>query len=142
MLMMLVRDAVTGRNELGTGAEGREVLRRQARRLIALVEGDDRARDATFAQFLRIDASLPLRTDGLLSVPLGELLDRTGAWFLAQGEAYALKAMGLDRILRNKPVPENFNMVAMAPSGEKRWFTPSGVNAVEEYGYIPPGYLP
>ena len=142
MLMLLVRDVVTGRNELSTGVEGREVLRQTVRKLLALVETNARARDATFARFLEIDSSLPIRTDGLLSVPLGEMLARTKDWFVVQSEAYLLKAQGLERILRNKPVPEDFRTLITTASGEKRWFTPSGINAVEEYGYIPPGYLP
>lgn len=142
MLMLLVRDVVTGRNELSTGVEGREVLRQKVRKLLALVETSIRARDASFAEFLRIDASLPIRTDGLLSVPVGEMLARTKDWFVVQSEAYLLKAQGLERILRNKPVPEDFHTVITTESGERRWFTPSGINAVEEYGYIPPGYLP
>ena len=142
MLMLLVRDVVTGRNELNTGVEGREVLRERAQRLLELVATNIRARDGSFAEFLRIDASLPIRTDGLLSVPVGEMLARTKDWFVVQSQHYLLKAYGLERILRNKPVPEDFHTVLTTESGEKRWFAPSGINAVEEYGYIPPGYLP
>ena len=142
MLMWLVRDAVTGKNQLSTGIEGREELLKRVRVLLHLVEVDPRARAATFARFLRIDKSLPLRTDGLMSVPLGEMFVKTKNWFLLQSEEYTLKSQGLDRILRDKPVPEDFRTVFTTMSGERKWFTPSGINAVEEYGYIPPGYLP
>ena len=142
MLMLLVRDVVTGRNEFSSGIEGREALLERARLLLHKVEVDPRAREATFAWFLRIDTSLPLRTDGLMSVPLGEMFVKTKNWFLVQRDEYTQKAQGLERILRDKTVPEDFLMVQTAVSAERKWFTPSGINAMEEYGYIPPGYLP
>ena len=142
MLMLLVRDVVTGRNEFSSGIEGREALLERARLLLHKVEVDPRAREATFARFLRIDTSLPLRTDGLMSVPLGEMFVKTKNWFLVQRDEYTKKAQGLERILRDKTVPEDFRTVLTTTLAERKWFTPSGINAVEEYGYIPPGYLP
>ena len=111
MLLLLVRDAVTGNEEFSTGVEGREILREKARRLLHMVETDSRVREATFARFLKIDASLPIRTDGLMSIPVGEMFAKTKNWFVLQQQDYTLKAQGLDRILRDKPVPEDFRIV-------------------------------
>ena len=142
MLMCLVRDAVTGTNQLSTGIEGREELLTRARYILELVDVDPEVQAATFARLLRIEKSLPLRTDGLMSMPIGDLFGKTKEWFLVQAQEYTWKSHGLDRIIRNKTVPEDFRSVVTATLADKRWFAPVGLHAVEEYGYIPPGYLP
>lgn len=142
MLMGLVRDAGTGKKQLSTDMEGREELLRRARGVLELVEVNPEARAATFARILRTDRSLPLRTHGLMNTSLGDMLAKSRNWFVVQREHYRLKADGLERILGNKSVPEDFRRVTMTQPADKQWFFPSSINASEEFGYIPLGYLP
>ena len=145
MLMVLVSDAATGRNEFTSRTdrmEGREELLRRARSVLQLVEVNPQARAASFARYLRIDQSLPLRTQGLMNTPLGEIFAKTRHWFVVQQEEYASKADGLERILRDLTVPEDFRRVMTAGLAHKQWFVPSSIYDSEGSGYIPLGYLP
>lgn len=141
-LMILVRDAVTGENRFADREGSRDTLRKWIEGLLKRIDENPDLRDATFAEFLRVDSSLPFRTDGLLSIPMGEMLSKTKDWFLLQRDQYNLKARGLENILSGRTVPEDFRTVLTSERADRRWFTPTGLNAVEEHGYIPPGYLP
>ena len=142
MLMVLVHDVATGRGEFNAGIDGRVALGKAVRALLQTVEVDPRIKAATFARFLRIDPSLPLRTNGLMNTSLGEMLAKTRSWFVVQRDEYTLKADGLGRILRDRTVPEDFRGVWTTVHAERKWFAPSSVGALEEFGYIPLGYLP
>lgn len=72
-----------------------------------------------------------------------KVLDKQKPWFIKQVDNLKLKATGLDRILNNGIVPEDFNAIGtVSPNIGKRWRFNNDLNSTVSYIYVPIGYIP
>ena len=88
-----------------------------------------------------LQAHLPVRTDGLLSLTLVEAAGKTRGWYEKQLHILRAKAVGLDNILRDLSVPEDPQKVETTDAESKIWFGRMGTSPIE-FAYVPIGYVP
>jgi hypothetical protein len=140
-IVLLVRDQVTGENRYG-GQSGQKKLKQAAEKLLSRIQSGQLA-GTSLGRVLLIPDSLPFRVDSFMSMSLAKVLDQEKPWFLKQINKLKLKAIGLDRILNNGVVPEDFNAIRTAPANiGKRWRFSNNLNSTISYIYVPIGYIP
>jgi hypothetical protein len=80
--------------------------------------------------------------DSFMSMSLAKVLGKEKPWFIKQVDKLNLKATGLDRILDNEIVPEDFNAIGTARKIGKRWQFSNNLTSTISYIYVPIGYIP
>lgn len=140
-IVLLVRDHVTGENRY-VGQSGQKKLKQAAEKLLSGIQSGKLA-GTSLGRVLLIPDSLPFRVDSFMSMSLTEVLKQEKPWFITQVDKLNLKATGLDRILNNGVVPEDFNAIGTAPANiGKRWRFSNSLTSTISYIYVPIGYIP
>ena len=98
----------------------------------------------TLASLAGLRESLPVRSDGLLGLSLGELFELQEDWFNLQLRRLRNLEEGWKRIVSTRSVPENPADVQSAPRHTKYWFMEVGLagNQQEKAAYVPFRYIP
>lgn len=138
-LLLLVRDQVSGS---GTYRNKKEKLRSHAKKLVEAVNGG-KWKNRSLARLMKVSSSLPMKNDGFLSRPLQDILASRPDELITIADNLNLKAIGLQRIIDNLTVPEDFNLVLGATTQEtKNWSFTNGTQSTVKYVYIPLSYIP
>jgi hypothetical protein len=140
-LLLLVRDQVSGS---ATYQNDKAKLQNHAKQLVESIQtGRWSKDDSSFARLMKVPSSLPMKNDGFLSKPLREIINSRPDELMTIADNLNLKQIGLQRIIDNQTVPEDFRLVMTATTKKvKGWAFTNGTQSTVKYVYIPLSYIP
>ena len=86
--------------------------------------------------------SLPIRSDGLLGLPLAELVDKDIGWFAIQMDRLEALSAGWENIKQRRSVPENPAEIFAHHGLGKLWFMRMDSVADNDVAHVPFSYIP
>ena len=142
-VILQVVDQVTGVRRYVGGEQAQQDLAADVRGLLQAVGNREPVSDRRLAAFLRLPESLPIRSDGLLGLTIGELFEQPENWFHVQRERLDNLAEGWRRVVGSVSIPESPSGILSAPERPKYWFSDglAGTQA-ERTAYVPFAYVP
>ena len=97
----------------------------------------------TFARgVVKLPASLPFDVEGVLALPLGEILKRDIEWIGAQARSLKLKSQGMEWIVNGYSVPEWPAEMKAENRERKNWMFKVETAPTVAYLHIPISYIP
>ncbi|MBF0235750.1 MAG: hypothetical protein HQK65_22345 [Desulfamplus sp.] len=141
-LVLLIRDQVTGAKNYQNNEEGKQKLSKNAEKLLNKIKSDDKLASSSLGHVFLIPDSLPFRVNGLLSAPLSKVLEQDISWFIKKADELRLKTTGLDHILNNNVIPEDFNAIGTTENLSKKWRFTKDSFSIVSYIYVPLSYIP
>ena len=143
---VIVRAAeqVVGLNRFSDDEQGRDAFAAAVRALVEAVRVRNDLVDTDLAGVAGLHERLPVRSDGLLGLSLGELFELPEDWFPRELRRLRNVGEGWRRIASTLSTPENPAEVQSAPRHVKYWFMETGLagNRQERTAYVPFGYIP
>lgn len=124
-----------------SGEDGQKALEAAVKDFLKRLDAGDSYMNQQLRFVMKLQAHLPVRTDGLLSLTLVEAAGKTRGWYKEQLHILRGKALGLDNILRDLSVPEDPQKVETTDTVPKIWFGRLGTSSIE-FAYVPIGYVP
>jgi hypothetical protein len=140
-LLLLARDQIWG---YGNYQNNKSKLLSHAKMLFKSIQtGRWSKDDSSFARLMKVPSSLPMKNDGFLSKPLKEIINYHPDELMTIADSLNLKQIGLQRIIDNQTVPEDFRLVMTAVTKQvKVWAFTNGTHSTVKYVYIPLSYIP
>ena len=125
----------------GDGDGDRDALR-TAQSLLDEIDGGSGPDGENIALRAGLRGSLPIRSDGLLGLPLAELVDKDIAWFAIQKDRLEEQSAGWDNILDGYSVPENPAEFFAHIGLPKLWFMQIDSVRGNDVAHVPFSYIP
>ena len=137
-------DQVTGRNAYSNDEEGEALLRTRVRGLLEAVRSGDEILLNDLSGLMKLQDSLPIASDGLLGLSIGDLFEQREDWFHVQQRRLLNLLEGWRRIGASVSITENPGDVQSAPRRTRYWLMETGLggNRQDRTAYVPFAYIP